>query len=118
MDWCEKRIKRLDSHTSYLGPFWYCGSLAIGAFAGAIGDKWSLGFVVETEKQVGKHLAEHLAKLPENDHKSRAVLEQMDIDEAEHAAKAKHAGAAELPAPIKHLMKLTSKVMTNTAYWI
>ncbi|MDX1810604.1 MAG: 2-polyprenyl-3-methyl-6-methoxy-1,4-benzoquinone monooxygenase [Gammaproteobacteria bacterium] len=118
LDWCEKRVKALGSHTSYLNPLWYTGSLAIGALAGAIGDKWSLGFVVETEKQVGAHLTGHLQRLPANDHKSRAVLEQMDIDEAEHAHKAQTAGAAELPSPVKQLMKLTSKVMTKTAYRI
>lgn len=118
LDWCEKRVKALDSHTSYLNPLWYTGSLAIGALAGAIGDKWSLGFVVETEKQVGQHLTEHMQRLPQNDHKSRAVLEQMDIDEAQHASKAQAAGAVELPLPVKGLMKLTSKVMTKTAYWI
>ncbi|MDH5259710.1 MAG: 2-polyprenyl-3-methyl-6-methoxy-1,4-benzoquinone monooxygenase [Gammaproteobacteria bacterium] len=118
LDWCEKRVKELGGHTSYLNPLWYAGSLTIGAMAGAIGDKWSLGFVVETEKQVGKHLEEHLIQLPENDDKSRAVLEQMDIDEAEHAIKAQKAGAAELPSPVKALMKLTSKAMTKTAYRI
>jgi len=118
LDWCEKRVKDLGGHTSYLNPLWYVGSLSIGAAAGAIGDKWSLGFVVETEKQVGKHLEEHLAKLPLSDEKSRAVLEQMDIDEAEHAVKAQDAGAANLPPPIKMLMKLTSKAMTKTAYKI
>ena len=116
LDWCEKRINDLGGHTSYLNPLWYAGSLTIGAMAGAIGDKWSLGFVVETEKQVGKHLEEHLEKLPRNDDKSRAVLEQMDIDEAEHAVKAQDAGAADLPPPVKTLMKLTSKAMTKTAY--
>ena len=118
LDWCEKRVKALDSHTSLLNPLWYVGSLTIGATAGAIGDKWSLGFVVETEKQVGKHLQEHLKSLPSDDKKSRAVLEQMDIDEAEHAKKAKQAGAANLPAPIKAAMKLTSKIMTKTAFRI
>ena len=118
LDWCEKRINDLGGHTSYLNPLWYAGSLTIGAMAGAIGDKWSLGFVVETEKQVGKHLEEHLEKLPRNDDKSRAVLEQMDIDEAEHAVKAQDAGAADLPPPVKTLMKLTSKAMTKTAYRI
>ncbi len=118
LDWCEKRINDLGGHTSYLNPLWYVGSLTIGAMAGAIGDKWSLGFVVETEKQVGKHLEEHLTKLPKNDNKSRAVLEQMDIDEAEHAVKAQDAGAADLPPPIKTLMKITSKAMTKTAYRI
>jgi len=116
LDWCEKRVKDLGGHTSYLNPLWYAGSLTIGAMAGAIGDKWSLGFVVETEKQVGKHIEDHLSKLPESDDKSRAVLEQMDIDEAEHAIKAQNAGAAELPPPVKVLMKLTAKAMTNTAY--
>ena len=118
LDWCEKRVKTLGSHTSYLNPLVYTGSLAIGALAGAIGDKWSLGFVVETEKQVGKHLEEHLGRLPKNDHKSRAVLEQMDIDEAHHADVAKNAGAAELPPPVKVAMKFTSKLMTRSAYWI
>lgn len=118
LDWCEKRVKALDSHTSYLNPVWYTGSLAIGALAGAIGDKWSLGFVVETEKQVGAHLTEHMKRLPESDNKSRAVLQQMDIDESEHANKAQQAGAAELPKPVKGLMQLTSKVMTKTAYWV
>ena len=118
LDWCEKRVKELGGHTSFLNPLWYAGSLSIGAAAGAIGDKWSLGFVVETEKQVGKHLEEHLERLPENDEKSRAVLKQMDIDEAEHAHKAQAAGAADLPPPVKTLMKITSKVMTRTAYKI
>ncbi len=117
LDWCEKRVQALGSHTSYLNPLWYAGSFAIGALAGAVGDKWSLGFVVETEKQVCEHLTEHLKKLPQNDHKSRAVLQQMDIDEALHAAKAQKAGAAELPTPIKGLMRLTSKIMTRSAYW-
>jgi len=118
LDWCEKRIKALDSHTSHLNPLWYTGSLAIGAFAGAIGDKWSLGFVVETEKQVGKHLKEHLKELPKADNKSRAVLEQMDIDEAEHADTAQKAGAAQLPEPVKAAMQFTSKIMTKTAYYL
>jgi len=118
LDWCEKRVKALDSHTSYLNPLVYTGSLTIGALAGAIGDKWSLGFVVETEKQVGRHLAEHLEQLPDNDHKSRAVLEQMDIDEAHHADVAQQAGAAELPPPIKLAMKFTSKLMTKSVYWV
>ena len=118
LDWCEKRVKALGSHTSHLNPLWYTGSLAIGAAAGIIGDKWSLGFVVETEKQVGKHLQEHLEKLPEADNKSRAVLEQMDIDEAEHAEKAQNAGAADLPQPVKEVMKGMSKIMTTTARYL
>lgn len=116
--WCEQRLTELDSHTSLLNPLWYAGSFAIGALAGLAGDKWSLGFVVETEKQVVKHLDEHLERLPEQDHKSRAILEQMREDEAHHATTALKAGGAELPEPVKQLMSLTSRVMTRTAYYI
>ena len=116
--WTEERIHELGTHTSHLAPFWYAGSFAIGALAGIAGDKWSLGFVVETERQVIRHLDSHLARLPEQDAKSRAVLEQMRTDEAHHATTAVAAGAAELPAPVKSLMALTSKLMTRTAYWI
>jgi ubiquinone biosynthesis monooxygenase Coq7 len=118
LEWCEHRAKEMGTHVSYLNPFWYLGSLGIGAFAGLIGDKWSLGFVVETEHQVVKHLDEHLEKIPPQDQKSQAILEQMKEDEAHHATTALHAGGAELPAPVKKLMQLTSKVMTRTAYWI
>lgn len=118
LEWCERRAKELGTHVSYLNPVWYVGSLAIGALAGAAGDKWSLGFVVETEHQVVKHLDEHLAQLPQHDQKSRAILEQMKADEAHHATLALHAGGAPLPAPVKTLMGLVSKVMTRTAYWI
>lgn len=118
LEWCERRAKEMGTHVSYLNPVWYVGSLAIGAIAGAAGDKWSLGFVVETEHQVVKHLDEHLAQLPEHDQKSRAILEQMKTDEAHHATLALHAGGAPLPAPVKTLMGLVSKVMTRTAYWI
>lgn len=118
LEWCEHRVKELGGHISYLNPLWYLGSFTIGATAGAIGDKWSLGFVAETEKQVIEHLDEHLQRISENDKKSRAVLEQMKIDEAHHGAMARDAGGAELPAPIRQFMKLTSKVMTGTAYWI
>lgn len=116
--WCERRIKELDSHTSYFNPVWYFGSISIGALAGIAGDKWSLGFVAETERQVVKHLDEHLDTISENDIESRAVLEQMKIDEGQHATVALEAGAAELPAPVKSLMALTSKVMTKTAFWV
>lgn len=117
--WTEKRIDELGGHTSLLNPFWYWGSFSIGALAGAIGDKWSLGFVTETEHQVVRHLNEHLEQLPADDHKSRAVLEQMREDEAHHATVALEAGGAELPLPVrKLLMPLMSKVMTKTAYWI
>ena len=116
--WCEQRLKELGSHTSLLSPLWYAGSFAIGAAAGLAGDKWSLGFVVETERQVEQHLDQHLARLPEHDRKSRAILEQMKEEEQQHASTALAAGAAELPAPLKHLMQLTSKLMTSTAYYI
>ena len=114
LNWCEIRLKALDSHKSYLSPLWYWGSISIGAMAGAAGDRWSLGFVKETEDQVGQHIAEHLEKLPEADVASRDVLLQMQADEQHHADVAEAAGAAKLPFPIrKLLMPLTSKVMTG-----
>jgi len=116
--WCERRLKELDSHTSVLNPLWYGGSFAIGAVAGLAGDKWSLGFVVETERQVVTHLQEHLERLPAQDHKSRAILQQMKEDEAQHATTALNAGGSELPEPVKQLMRLTSKLMTATAYYV
>jgi ubiquinone biosynthesis monooxygenase Coq7 len=116
--WTEQRIRELGTHTSLLAPAWYAGSFAIGALAGIAGDKWSLGFVVETERQVIRHLDSHLARLPAHDARDRAILEQMRDDEAHHATTALAAGGAELPAPMKSLMALTSKVMTGTAYWI
>jgi ubiquinone biosynthesis monooxygenase Coq7 len=116
--WCEQRLVELDSRVSVLSPLWYTGSFAIGALAGLAGDKWSLGFVVETERQVEKHLEEHLERLPAQDNKSRAILEQMKVDESHHATTALQAGGAELPEPVKQLMRLTSKVMTMTAYYL
>ena len=95
---------------------WYFGSVAIGAAAGLAGDKWSLGFVAETEHQVVRHLTSHLNQISENDHKSRAILEQMKEDEGHHATAALDAGAAELPVPVKKFMALTSKIMTKTVY--
>lgn len=118
LEWCERRCKEMGSHVSLLNPLWYAGSVTIGALAGLIGDKWSLGFVVETEHQVCKHLDEHIEQLPQHDQKTRAILKQMWDDEARHADMAQAAGGAEFPAPIKGLMQLTSKVMTKTAYWI
>ena len=118
LDWCETRIEELGGHKSYLNPLWYTGSLAIGALAGLAGDKWSLGFVNETEKQVVRHLDEHLAQISAEDLKTRAILEQMREDEAHHATTALHAGGVELPQPVQALMKLTSKFMTRTAYWL
>ncbi len=116
--WCAGRIKELGSHTSYLGPLWYLGSFVIGVAAGALGDKWSLGFVAETERQVINHLDGHLVRMAPEDRRSRAIIEQMKLDEAHHGATAKAAGGAELPGPVKQLMQLTAKVMTGTAYWI
>lgn len=116
--WCAQRCRELGTHTSLLDPVWYAGSMAIGAAAGIAGDKWSLGFVAETEHQVVQHLDQHLEKLPRGDTKSRAVLEQMRIDEGQHATTAVQAGGADLPYPVKQLMRMTSKVMTRTAFWI
>ena len=118
LDWCENRLRELDSRTSYLNPFWYAGSFAIGAIAGLAGDKWSLGFVGETERQVEDHLDEHLQQIPESDQKTRAILEQMKIDEIHHGETAMHAGGADLPKPIKGAMKATSKIMTGTVYYL
>lgn len=116
--WCEKRLRELGSHKSLLNPLWYAGSFTLGALAGALGDKWNLGFLAETENQVGKHIEGHLQRLPPQDDKSRAILEQMKIDEAKHATTALHHGGAELPLPVKAAMKLTAKILTKTAYWI
>lgn len=118
LDWCKKRAQELGTHTSRLDPLWYLGSITIGAVAGAAGDKWSLGFVAETERQVVKHLDSHLKQLSPEDHKTRAILEQMKIDEGHHATTAVKSGGAELPQPIKQAMQLASKVMTKTAFWI
>ena len=118
LNWTENRLHELGDRTSLLNPLWYTGSFAIGAFAGALGDKWSLGFLAETEHQVVKHLSSHLQQLPANDQRSRAILEQMKIDEARHEATAIDHGAAELPLPVKKLMAAMSKVMTHTAYRI
>lgn len=118
LDWCETRIDELGDRKSLLNPFWYAGSFALGAIAGLTGDKWSLGFVVETERQVESHLDEHLAEIRVDDRKTRAVLEEMKADEVHHADIAKDAGGAPLPSPIKVAMSLTSKVMTRSVYWI
>ena len=116
--WCKYRLDELDGRTSYLGPFWFMGSFAIGLAAGIIGDKWNLGFVVETEDLVIKHLEDHLQDLPEQDDRSRAILEQMKEDEEHHATVALHTGAARLPQPVRCIMQLMSRVMTTTAYRI
>lgn len=116
--WCETRLKELGSHTSYLNPFWYAGSFVIGMVAGLAGDRWSLGFVAETEKQVENHLNSHLQKLPEADHRSRAIVDQMRLDEISHGKSAIQAGGVNLPKPIQQLMQAVSKFMTTTAYKI
>lgn len=118
MAWCEERLKELDSRPSLLNPIWYFGSFGMGLLAGLAGDRWSLGFVAETEKQVERHLDDHLEKLPEIDLRSRAIVEQMRTDEIEHGASAIQAGGQELPAPIKLAMAGISKIMTTTAYKI
>ena len=116
--WCEQRIKELGEDVSRLSPFWYAGAYAIGAASGILGDKWSLGFIAETERQVCAHLDSHLESLPPEDARSRAIVEQMRDEEEEHGENAKDAGAADLPAPLKRLMQMTAKVMTKTAYWV
>lgn len=118
LDWTKNRLDELGSHASLLNPLWYGGSFAIGAFAGALGDKWNLGFLAETEHQVVHHLESHLDKLPGGDLRSRAILEQMKTDELKHATTAIENGAAELPPPVKKLMAAMSKVMTGTTYYI
>lgn len=113
--WCATRLRELDTPVSALTPVWYFGSLAIGAAAGLAGDRWSLGFLAETERQVEQHLDGHLARLPAADHASRAILETMRDDEIQHGASAVEAGAAALPAPVRAAMRLASRVMTWTA---
>lgn len=116
--WTSERLQELSSHTSFLNPLWYFGAFSCGLIAGRCGDAISLGFVVETEKQVEDHLQNHLQKLPIEDEKSRAIVEQMRLDEIAHGAAAKELGAQNLPAPITFLMKGMAKVMTTTAYYI
>ena len=118
LSWCNKRLEELDSKPSLLNPIWYCMSFSIGAIAGLIGDKWSLGFVHETEEQVVKHLDGHLDKLSDKDLKTRSVIEQMRIDEERHSQDALEAGAEILPNEIKRLMSKVAKVMTDSSYHI
>ncbi len=115
LNWCRRRLEELGERPSLLDPAWYAGSLAIGMAAGIAGDRWNLGFLEETEKQVVRHLDSHLKRLPAEDGRSRAIVEQMKIDEQGHADLAHELGAAELPAPVKRLMKITAKVMTTLA---
>lgn len=118
LGWCEQRLDELGQGPSKLRPLWYGGAFAIGAISGILGDRWSLGFIEETERQVSEHLNGHLRALPQQDAKSRAIVKQMCEEEEIHGANAKLAGAATLPAPIRGLMRLTAKVMTRTAYWV
>jgi len=116
--WTESRIEELGGHKSLLNPLWYAGSFAIGAAAGLMGDRWNLGFLAETERQVVTHLEGHLGRLPQGDMRSRAIVTQMRQDEARHATSAMTHGGAELPAPAKLAMRLASKIMTGSAFWI
>src|SRR4051794_37933325 len=114
--WSAERIRQLGGRPSLLNPLWYAGSLAIGALAGAAGDRWNLAFLAETERQVEEHLSRHLAVLPAADQRTRAVVDAMRRDEAGHRESAQHLGAGELPAPARAAMRLASKVMTTLAY--
>lgn len=116
--WCAARIEELGGHTSYLAPLWYAGAFALGAAAGAAGDRWNLAFLAETERQVEDHLDGHLARLPEADARTRAVVRGMRDDEARHRQTAMSLGAAELPEPVREGMRLAAKVMTTVAYRI
>ena len=113
LNWCFARIEQLQGRTSYLNPLWYMGSFALGVGAGLAGDKWSLGFLAETEKQVVQHLKSHLKRLPTEDSISRAVVTQMAEDEEKHAEMAEASGAADLPKPIKNLMRFSARLMTS-----
>jgi ubiquinone biosynthesis monooxygenase Coq7 len=116
--WTGQRLRELDDRPSLLNPLWYGGAFAIGLLAGRAGDRWSLGFVAETERQVEAHLAGHLHRLPEGDRASRAIVEKMKDDEAQHARHAEAAGAARLPAPVRWAMRGAAKVMTTTAHYL
>ena len=116
--WCEDRLKELDSHTSVLNPIWYGLSYGMGAIAGIAGDKYSLGFVAETERQVSQHLQEHIQQLPAHDDRSRKILEQMNEDELHHRDTALNAGGVDLPVPVRITMTAISKLMTKTSYYL
>lgn len=116
--WCEQRLSELGEPPSRLSPLWYGGAFAIGALSGVLGDKWSLGFIAETESQVCEHLDKHLQGLPAEDNRSRAIVTRMRDEEAEHGQDAIAAGAATLPEPVRRLMKYTARIMTTTAYRI
>lgn len=116
--WCEQRLNELGGATSRINPAFYVGSFALGVASGLLGDKWSMGFLVETERQVEAHLAGHLQKMPADDLKSRAVIDAMQRDEAKHAEAGIAHGGEPLPQPIKSLMSIASGVMTKSSYWI
>lgn len=118
LGWCEQRLHELQSRPSVLSPVWYAGAVAVGAASGVLGDRWSLGFVEETERQVAEHLSGHMQKLPATDRKSHAIVSRMRDEEQLHGAAAQAAGAAELPEPVKRLMRLTAGIMTRAAYWM
>lgn len=116
--WTAARLDDLGARPSLLNPLWYAGSFAMGAASGLLGDKWNLGFLAETERQVVEHLEVHLRQLPPEDARSRTLIEEMRLDEARHATTAHQHGGAELPFPVRALMRVASKVMTKTTYWI
>jgi 3-demethoxyubiquinol 3-hydroxylase len=116
--WCRQRLTELDSRPSLLDPMWYAGSFALGVVSGLAGDRWSMGFLAETEAQVERHLEGHLDRLPPDDARSRTIVEQMRADEARHGSTGRALGAEELPLPVKAAMRLASRVMTRTAYYV
>src|SRR5665213_1293284 len=116
--WCERRLAELQARPSLLNPLWYAGSFAIGVLAAALGDRTSLAFIVETERQVEGHLSSHLQRLPGVDARSRAIVEAIRTDEVAHGAQAHAAGAGALPPAVRTLMRCASRVMTGTAYWV
>jgi len=118
LNWTETRITELGGRKSLLNPLWYSGSLTLGVIAGMFGDRWNLGFLAETERQVESHLEDHMERLPAQDRRSWEILEQMKVDEIRHADTAVRLGASELPGPVKQAMRLSSKLMTKTAYLV
>ncbi|MBT8097297.1 MAG: 2-polyprenyl-3-methyl-6-methoxy-1,4-benzoquinone monooxygenase [Woeseia sp.] len=116
--WCEERLQELGAGPSRLSPFWYAGAFAIGAASSALGDRWSLGFVAETERQVADHLKDHLDRLPAKDARSRAIVRQMREEEAAHCMEAEQKGAAELPRVVRKMMQMSAQVMKRSAYWL
>lgn len=115
--WCRTRLQELGSRASFLDPAWYAGSFALGMASGLLGDRWSMGFLAETEAQVEHHLEGHLDELPSDDRRSRAIVEQMRADEARHGSMGRELGAAELPLPVKRAMRAAARAMIGTAYW-